>query len=144
MSSAREQVLAALFVRLQILASAHVKVYRNMDKPQKIDGGLIIMRDGESEEPEVMLSPLTYIYQHHVPIEVTVQNADASTRDSQLDNLLSSIGNIINNNRNLGFIAEWVEPSAPVFLDEPIEGAASVKMAQLNIMVRFSTNDPLN
>ncbi len=102
MSSTREQILVALFTRLQTLASAHVKVYRNMDKPQKIDGGLIIMRDGESEEPEVMLSPLTYIYQHHVPIEVTVQNADAGTRDSQLDNLLSSIGNIINNNRNLG------------------------------------------
>ena len=144
MSSTREQILAALFTCLQTLASAHVKVYRNMDKPQKIDGGLIILRDGESEAPEVMLSPLTYIYQHHIPIEITVQNADAGVRDSQLDSLLSAIGNIINNNRTLSGVAEWVEANAPVFIDEPIEGAASVKMAQLNVMVRFSTNDPLN
>ena len=85
MPSTREQILSALFSAIQTIASAHVKVYRNMDKPQKIDDGLIIMRDGESGEPEILLSPLTYIYQHQVQLEISVQNADASVRDSQMD-----------------------------------------------------------
>ncbi len=144
MASKREQVLSALFTQLSTLASATVHVYRNEDKPQKVVSGLIIMRDGASEEPEVLLSPLTYIYEHLVHLEVMVQAGTAAARDSALDGLLSSIGTIITNNRSLGGLAEWVESNAPAFIEEPIEGAASVKLAQISIMVRFWTNDPLN
>ncbi len=144
MASIREQVLSALFTRLQTLGTSTVSVYRNQDKPQKVENGMIIMRDGASEEPEVLLSPLTYIFQHLVHIEVLVQAPDTATRDSQLDALLSAIGGIINSNRSLGGLAEWVESNAPAFVEEPIEGAATVKMAQLSVMVRFVTNDPLN
>jgi len=144
MASMREQVLSALFARLQTLQTSQVSVYRNLDKPQKVEDGLIIMRDGATEQPEVLLSPLTYIYQHLVNIEVLVQNADAASRDSQIDALLVSIGGVITANRTLGGIAEWTEAEAPAFVEEPIEGAASVKMATLSIMVRFVTADPLN
>ena len=144
MSSVREQVLSALFTNLQALETSTVKVYRNLDKPQKVEGGLIIMRDGASEQPETLLSPLTYIYQHLVQVEVLVQNSDAAARDSQLDAMLAGIGGVIIADRSLGGIAEWTEAEAPAFVEEPIEGAASVKMAQLSVMVRFTTNDPLN
>ncbi len=144
MSSVREQVLSALFANLQALGTSTVKVYRNLDKPQKVDGGMIIMRDGASEQPEVLLSPLTYIYQHLVSVEVLVQNSDASARENQLDALLVGIGGVIIADRSLGGIAEWVEAEAPAFVEEPIEGAASVKMAQVAVMARFITNDPLN
>ena len=144
MSSTREKILEALFTKLQTLGTSTVRVYRNMDKPQKVESGMIIMRDGASEEPEVLLSPLTYIYQHLVNIEVMVQDANSANRDSELDALLSAIGTIITANRSLGGLAEWVEANAPAFIQEPIEGAPTVKMAQLSIMVRFVTNDPLN
>ena len=144
MSSVREQVLSALFTNLQALETSTVKVYRNLDKPQKVEGGLIIMRDGVSEQPETLLSPLTYIYQHLVQVEVLVQKSDPAARDSQLDTLLAGIGGVITADRTLGGVAEWTEAEAPAFVEEPIEGAASVKMAQLSVMVRFTTNDPLN
>ena len=144
MPSVREQILEALFTKLQTLGNSQVNVYRNLDKPQQVNGGMIIMRDGASEEPEVLLSPLTYIYQHLVNIEVLVQNASSAARDSELDALLSSIGGIITANRSLGGLAEWMEANAPAFIQEPIEGAPTVKMAQLSIMVRFVTFDPLN
>ena len=144
MASKREQVLSALFTALQTLQTATVRVYRNLDNPQKVEGGLIIMRDGTTEQPEVMLSPLTYIYQHSVNLEVMVQNADANQRSSQLDALLVSIGGIVTANRSLGGIAEWMEAEAPSFVEQPIEGTTTVKMATLSIMVRFFTNDPLN
>ena len=115
-----------------------------MDKPQKVENGMIIMRDGASEEPDVLLSPLTYIYQHIVHVEVMVQDADSATRDSELDTLLGAIGGVITADRSLGGLAEWVESNAPAFIEEPIEGAPTVKAAQLSVMVRFATNDPLN
>ena len=144
MASKREQVLSALFTVLQTLQTATVRVYRNLDNPQKVEGGLIIMRDGTTDQPEVLLSPLTYIYQHLVNLEVMVQYADANQRSSQLDALLVSIGSVINANRSLGGIAEWVEAEAPTFVEQPIEGTTTVKMATLSIMVRFFTSDPLN
>ena len=144
MASKREQILSALFTGLHALQSGTVNVWRNQDKPQKVESGMIIMHDGVSEEPDVLLSPLTYIFQHLVHVEVLVQAPDNATRDSTLDSLLSSIGNIVTGNRSLGGLAEWTECNAPTFTQEPIEGAPTVKMAEITIMVRFVTNDPLN
>jgi hypothetical protein len=145
MTSKREQILSALTTKIKILESANIKVYRNLDKPQKIpSGGIIILRDGGGEEPEVLLSPLTYIYEHIVTLEVMVQNPDSAARDSALDDLLVNIGAIINANRTLNGLAEWVEARIPDFEEEPIDGAASVRTAIVQVMVRFNTTDPLN
>lgn len=145
MTSKREQILDRLSTKMKALESATVKVYRNLDKPQKItSGGIIILRDGGGEEPEVLLSPLTYIYEHLVTAEIMVQNPDPAIRDSTLDALLVSIGGVINANRTLDGLAEWVEARSPDFQEESIEGAASIRTATVLIMVRFFTTDPLN
>jgi hypothetical protein len=145
MTSKREQVISSLHNKLKILESATISIYRNPDKPQKIpSGGIIILRDGASEEPEVLLSPVTYIYEQLVTLEVMVQHPDAATRDSALDALLADIGSVINTYRTLDGLAEWVEARSPEFEDESIEGAPSVRTVTLQVMVRFYTNDPLN
>jgi hypothetical protein len=79
-----------------------------------------------------------------VTLEVMVQNADSFARDITLDALLVNIGGIINANRTLDGLAEWVEARAPDYNEEPIEGAATVRAATVQVMVRFSTTDPLN
>ncbi|MFM9889614.1 MAG: hypothetical protein ACKVOE_03070 [Rickettsiales bacterium] len=145
MTSKREQVLNALYTAVKSLEGANLKVYRNLDKPQPVpSAGLVVLRDGTGEEPEVLLSPLTYIYEHIVTLEAMIQNASSAARDTALDALLVNIGAIINANRTLGGLAEWVEARSPDFADEPIEGAASVRLATVGIMIRFSTIDPLN
>ncbi len=145
MTSKREQVISALYAKLKTLETSNLKVYRNLDKPQAMPAsGLIVLRNGASDEPEVLLSPLTYIYEHLVSLEVLVQNADSAIRSSLLDNLLVSVGSIINANRTLDGLAEWVEAKAPDFNDDPIEGAATIRSATVQIMVRFFTTDPLN
>jgi hypothetical protein len=145
MTSKREQIFDRLTTKVKTLESASVKVYRNLDKPQKIPaGGIIILRDGGGEEPEVLLSPLTYIYEHLVTAEIMVQNPDPAIRDSTLDALLVSIGGVINTNRTLDGLAEWIEARSPDFQEESIEGAASIRTATVLIMVRFFTTDPLN
>ena len=145
MSSKREQVLDRLNTKLKILESATLKVYRNLDKPQAVPtSGMIVFRDGASDEPEVLLSPLTYIYEHVATLEAMVQHADPATRATLIDALMVSIGSVIANNRTLDGLAEWMEARSPEFDDEPIEGAASVRMATIQVMVRFFTTDPLN
>lgn len=145
MPSKREQVLSALYAKVKTLESATLKIYRNLDKPQPVTaGGIIILREGTSEEPEVLLSPLTYIFEHVVTVEAMVQHPDPATRDSLLDSLLASMGGVINANRTLDGLAEWVEARTPDFQEEPIEGAASIRTATVPVMVRFFTSDPLN
>lgn len=145
MTSKREQVLDRLATKLKTLETASLKVYRNLDKPQKIpSGGIVILRDGGGEEPEVLLSPLTYIYEHLVTAEIMVQNPDPTIRNSTIDALLVGIGSVINANRTLDGLAEWIEARSPEFQEEPIEGAASIRTATVLIMVRFFTADPLN
>lgn len=145
MTSKREQVLDRLATKLKTMETASLKVYRNLDKPQKIpSGGIVILRDGGGEEPEVLLSPLTYIYEHLVTAEIMVQTPDPTIRNSTIDALLVGIGSVINANRTLDGLAEWIEARSPEFQEEPIEGAASVRTATVLIMVRFFTSDPLN
>ena len=145
MTSKREQVLDRLATKLKTLETTSLKVYRNLDKPQKIpSGGIVILRDGGGEEPEVLLSPLTYIYEHLVTTEIMVQNPDPTIRNSTMDALLVGIGSVINANRTLDGLAEWIEARSPEFQEEPIEGAASIRTATVLIMVRFFTSDPLN
>jgi hypothetical protein len=141
----REQVISRFYTKLKTLETTQVKVYRNLDKPQKVTtGGIIILRDGSAEDPEVFLSPVTYIFEHLVTLEVMVQNPDSATRDASLDALLVSIGNIINANRTMDGLAEWVESHVPEFTEDAIEGAATVRLATVQVMIRFFTTDPLN
>lgn len=145
MASKREQVMARLLTQLKTIESATLKIYRNMDKPQTIpNGGLVIMRDGDSPEPEVLLSPLTYIYEHYVSLDVMVQDAVVTSRDSKMDTLLVNIGTMLIANRTLDGLAEWVEPSAPDIVEDPIEGAGTVRIASVRVMVRYNTSNPLN
>ena len=59
MASKREEVLQALLAQLQTVPLG--KVERNRLRPERIPPeGLIILRDGEIGEPEVLLSPLSY------------------------------------------------------------------------------------
>lgn len=146
MPSIREQILSAFFTELKTLETSSIKVLRNPDKAQKIpDGGAIVtFRDGDSGEPEVLLSPLTYIYDQQAVLEVMVNNAFAARQEISLDDLLGIIGNLIVNDRTMGGLAEWVEAGAPDFQQEAIEGAPALRAATVIVTFRFNTGNPLN
>lgn len=146
MPSIREQILAAFFAELKTVETDSIKVLRNPDKAQKIpDGGAVItFRDGNPGEPEVLLSPLTYIYDQQATLEVMINNAFTARQEISLDDLLGIIGNLIVNNRTMGGLAEWVEAAAPDFLQEAIEGAPAMRAATVEVTFRFNTSNPLN
>ncbi|MFA6021449.1 MAG: acyl-CoA transferase [Rhodospirillales bacterium] len=141
MPSLREQVLAALFLQIQQDQSATVK--REEPLPEKVpDGGLVILRDGDPEEPEVLPSPVTYLWQHQAEIEVVVQRP-AREAATALDALLAELGIALSADRTLGGLVDWIEWSAPQTRDLAIDGAAGLKGAVVTVTLHYASSDPL-
>jgi hypothetical protein len=138
-TSKREAIVQALVRAISVLENADTKVYRNLDKPLKIHtDGMIILRDNEAaKEIEVLLNPLSYTYELAVQLEVMVQHQDSNERSGMLDLLLSRLEVVINENCTLNGLAEHVEAKSAEFHDEPIEGAATIRIATVPVIVRF-------
>ena len=139
MPTTREAILAALYARLQPLAALTL---RDEVLPERIPAtGLIILRDGQPGEPEVTISPLRYHYQHRAELEVVVQASNG--RATAFDSLIAAIGTMLEADRTLGGICDWLEPEAPASVDLPIEGAAALKAAVITVVLHYTTTGPL-
>jgi hypothetical protein len=142
--SKREQVIAAI-VALVAAALPAAKVERNAAKPERIPpGGLVIVRDGDPGEPEMLLSPLTYLYAHRVPIEIAARESATESREQVLDAMLAAIGAAVAADRTLGGLCEFIETEAPATADVEAAGAQAVRWADAAIVASYGTHDPLN
>ena len=141
MSSIREQILAALLARLEAAPDAMVK--REAPLPETVPaGGLIILRDGDPGDPEVLLSPLSYLWEHQTEVEVIIQRG-ASDESAALDTLLTAVGAALAADRSLGGLAEWLDWGAPKTSGLAIDGAAAVCGATVPVTIHYSSADPL-
>jgi len=141
MPTPRETILQALLAALQTVPAT---VLRGEVLPERVpSGGLLILRDGEPGEPEVMLSPLAYHYEHRAELEVVVQGKTPADRDAAFDVLTSAIGTALAADRTLGGLCDWVEPEAPQPVDLPVEGAQALKAAVIAVTLHYTTSDPL-
>src|ERR671910_2215265 len=104
-ASKAEQVLDALKALLEAMPGATVE--RNSVVPEKIpDGGPIILRDGDPDEPEQALGGFgNAYYQHAVEIEVYLEEGDAAAREAAFDDLLQRIGVALEADPTLGGLA---------------------------------------
>jgi hypothetical protein len=140
--SLREQILAALFARLQVISEPTVR--RNEALPQAVPaGGLIILRDGDPSEPDVTLNPRTEFYSHRAEIEAFVTQPAGGGGEAGLDALLAEIGAALAAERNLGGLAENLYWSAPETSVLSIEGAAPILAARITITIEYLVSDPL-
>jgi hypothetical protein len=139
MASKREEVLQALLAQLQTVPLG--KVERNRLRPERIPPeGLIILRDGEIGEPEVLLSPLSYIWTHTARVEVFSASGDP---DTHLDTLLTSIATVLGVDPALGREIDQMEIGAPDFDGAAPEGGPNVKAAIVPIRLVYETSNPL-
>ncbi|NJO35835.1 MAG: hypothetical protein HC869_24890 [Rhodospirillales bacterium] len=84
MATKRETILQALFALLSGLSGP--LVLRNANLPERVPAGsIVILRDGDPGEPEILRSPPEYIYDHR---------ADADPR---------AVGEVVFNNANMMF-----------------------------------------
>ncbi|CAA7618321.1 acyl-CoA transferase [Magnetospirillum sp. SS-4] len=141
MPSIREQILAALLARLQTIPGATVK--RETPLPETVpSGGLIILRDGDPGDPEVVLSPITYLWEHQTEIEVILQRGQDDD-SAALDALLMAVGNALATDRSLGGLAEWLDWDAPKTSGLAIDGAAALRGATVPVTIHYGSSDPL-
>lgn len=142
MATKREQVLQALEARLATIVGPTVK--RNDALPVAAPpGGLINLLDGDPGDPEVLLSPLLYLWQHQAEIEVVVQKGAAAARIAILDDLLAAIGTALGQDRTLGGLIDWLEPGPPAPVDKEIEGAAAIRGASITVTLHYASDGPL-
>ncbi len=142
MTSKREQVLSALFDRLQLIAGGTVK--RNEALPASVSaGGLVILRDGDPGEPDVTLNPRTEFFSHRAEIEAFVTRPAGGGGETALDALLSAIGTALASDRSLGGLAESLFWSAPETSVLAIEGAAPILTARIAVTIEYLVSDPL-
>ncbi len=142
MTTRREQVLVSLFDRLRSVPDATVR--RNEPLPEKVPaGGLVVLRDGDPGEPEVLLSPLTYLWTHRAVVEAIVSGATPAALDAALDDLLASIGQTIAGDRTLGGRCDHIEAGAPDVGAIAVEGGAPLKGATVTVTLIYATTDPL-
>ena len=140
--SLREQILSALFSRLQSISGAIVR--RNEALPQAVPaGGLIILRDGDPGEPDVTLNPRTEFYSHRAEIEAVVAQPVGGSGEVALDDLLVAIGAALGADRSLGGLAENLFCSAPEISVLAIEGAVPILAARIIVTVEYLIGDPL-
>ena len=144
MASKRETVLAAV-KSLVAAALPGAEVKRNLAKAERIPpGGLVVIRDGDPGEPEVSLSPLTYLYSHRIPLEIAAYESATLTREEVLDGMLAAIGAAIIANRRLGGLVDWIEAEAPNSEDIETTGSQTGRFADVVIVATYATADPLN
>jgi hypothetical protein len=144
MTSRREQVLDAIKT-LVAAALPNADVKRNLAKPERIPpGGLAIIRDGDPGEPEVILSPLIYVYTHRIPIELAAYETSSQTREQVLDGMLGAVGAAVVTNRTLGGLCDFIEAEAPATEDVETAGARPGRWADAAIVAVYGTTDPLN
>ena len=142
MTSKREQVLSALFDRLQGVPDATVR--RNEALPVSVPaGGLVILRDGDPGEPDVTLNPRTEYYTHRAEIEAFVTQAVGGGGEEELDALLSWLSVKLSTDRSLGGRAENLTWSAPETSVLAIEGAAPILTARITVTIEYLVSDPL-
>lgn len=138
MPSDRETILAAFFAALAPLETGGVKLQRGGTIPSRIPAsGLVIMRDGDPGDPEITLSPLTFIYDHRVVLEILVEKK--ATMHSLMDSLCQQIGAIIEADRTLGGLVDWSQPLAPEPVDLATEGGEPIKANALEIELTYGT-----
>lgn len=139
----RETILQALFALLSEIAGT--TVLRNGNLPERVPaGGIVILRDGDPGDPEVLLSPPEYIYEHRADADVVVDAATPAARDVLFDSVMQAIGSAIAADRSLGGLCDYAETAAPVPVDLIVEGASGFKAATLPIILHYGTPDPLS
>jgi len=142
MPTHRETILQALLAAIETVTNA--TVLREGILPERVPaGGLLILRDGDPGVPEVMLSPLSYSYEHKAELEVIVQGKTSADRAAAFDTLVQAIGAALSANRTLGGRCDWVEAAAPKPVDLPVEGGEALKAAVIPVVLHYSSLDPL-
>ena len=143
MASRREQVLDAV-AALWRTALPDGDVRRNpVGAPRVGPGGLVVIRDGDPGPPDIDLSPLRYNYSHPIPCEVMAVAPDDETGAEMVDDMLSRFGALLQADRTLGGLVDFLDVEAPTSDDITLSGAQATRLADIFVVAQYATANPL-
>ncbi len=106
--------------------------------------GMVIVRTGDPGEPEYTLSPITYYYDHRIPIEVSTFATPGLTTEEALDVMLVAIGEGVGADRTLGGLCDWLDTTSAGTDDIYAEGGGQPpRGAEIMLIASYSTRNPL-
>lgn len=142
--SKSERVLKALHAALSAAVPAGVLVERNASLPVRLPAaGWLCLRDGDPGAPDVLMSPLLYIYEHRAELDIVVEITAPEQRDARFDALKQAVGLALASDRTLGGLCDFILGEAPEPTEVPVEGAENLKAATIGIILTYGTSDPL-
>jgi hypothetical protein len=141
MSNRHEDVLGGVEA-LARDAFGQAKFTRGGSKPTRADpAGNVVMRDGDPGEPEVLMSPRTWIYTRPISLEIAPYlGGDAQETVARM---LVPLRDAINQNPTLSGLCDWIEPVAPVPDEADVAGAETLTWFTVDLLVTYATNNPL-
>jgi hypothetical protein len=143
MPSKTEQVLQAIMGLLGTVQSAGIE--RNTAVPEKIsDGGLMVLRDGDSGEPDTALGGFGgAYYRHAIELEVYIEDGVGASRDAAFDSLLQDIGTALDGDPTLGGLAFGMTYGRPEIDTEAVAGAPAIKTGTITLIIEYEADSPL-
>lgn len=146
MSSA-EGVLAAAFALLSAeLSPLGVTVLRDEYLPQAIPpAGLVILRPGESGDPDICLNPRTEYYQHRAEVEIftLAPIPPAPTKEETIYAIFSRIEAAVDRDPGLGGTAIFTRADILELETLDIEGAPEILAGTFDLVIEYETQDLL-
>lgn len=144
MASTLEEILQALAAAIRAGLPAGAVFERNPAFPARIpESGFVALHDGDPGGPEVLMSPLHYVYEHRAEIDLLVEKAGAAAREATFDSLKLAVGAALAVDRTLGGLCDYVEAEAPAPLELPVDGGETLKAATIGVIMVYGTPDPL-
>lgn len=136
--SARETAIQALQAAI-VAAVAPVQVVRDATRPEDLPrAGLVLLRTGETQSAEAMMSPLQYAVEHQAEVIALYADADPTARAEAIDDMLAAIVGALAANRTLAGAVEWAQPGSPVTEADDTEGTTPVGGMSMPITLYFT------
>jgi hypothetical protein len=143
--SKREEAVGALFQLLGQLPLGGNVPKRNSALPERMtEHSMVVLRDGDMNEVDVMLSPLTYQWEHSANLEVYVSHPDGAERDARMDVLLKRFSELVTADRTLGGVVQFTQIHPPKFEEVAPDGALGIKACTLDVVMHYASSDPLS
>lgn len=136
--------LQSRLVALVTDALPYARVELNRAKDMTLsEGGIVNIQSGDPGQPFVDLSPLTYTYQHELPVEVAGFASASMSADEVLDALLMPINAAVDADRSLGGLVTFLSVTADTRDMLDATGAQPIPTAAFSFIAEYSVRQPL-
>lgn len=106
--------------------------------------GRLLIATGDPGPAEVDLSPLSYHYDHEIPLVLLAFPGSESADDRLLDPMLMLMAEVIRLDPTLGGLCDWCEFVAPsTDAETATDGAVIGRSAEFAIIASYSASHPL-